>query len=75
MIRQSCLVTACLIAGTLQVHVQEASPLKTAVAPRQVESIQTQTVPDSRTTLVGGVTDYVIRKGDTLKKPAQPSPN
>ena len=70
MIRQSCLAVACLVAGTLQVHVQEASPPEASppAATRQVEPVQAPAVPVSRTTLVGGVTDYVARKGDTLKR-------
>ena len=35
---------------------------------QQVESVQPTAVRDSPTTLVGGVTDYMVRKGDTLKR-------
>jgi len=37
-------------------------------ATRQAESVRVISVRDSPTALVGGVTDYVVRKGDTIKR-------
>jgi len=68
-IRQSCIAAACLVAATLEVRVQEApSPDTGTPAIRQIESVQVPAVTAPAVKLVGGVTDYVVRKGDTLRK-------